>query len=148
MGMRRQAREWALQLLFQDDFNREDPSTAYEEFWAARDADPRIRKFTEDIVAGVHAQLQILDDKIQEYAEHWNIKRMGGVERNAIRMALFEMLFCPEIPPVVSIDEAVEITKLYSSNESGKFVNGILDRALRDIKRPSRNAGRSTSTKE
>jgi len=143
MGMRRQAREWALQLLFQGDFNREDPAVVYEEFWSTRNADPRIRKFTEDLVEGVHAQLQTLDDKIQAYAEHWDIKRMGGVERNAIRMALFEMMFCPEIPPVVSIDEAVEIAKLYSSNESGKFVNGILDRALRDIDRPTRNADHS-----
>jgi len=98
------------------------------------------KQFVEDIIRGVLTHLQQIDGLIQSYTEHWEIKRMNAVDRNVIRMALFEMLFRTDIPPIVSINEAVDIAKDFSSIESGKFVNGILDRALRDLRRPSREA--------
>jgi len=104
--------------------------------------------FVEDFIHGVLANLQQIDNLMQSYAEHWEIKRMNAVDRNVIRMALFEMLFRPDIPPVVSINEAVDIAKAFSSVESGKFVNGILDRALRDLRRPSREAVGQHGNKE
>jgi N utilization substance protein B len=77
---------------------------------------------------------------LQRYAENWDLKRMGAVDRNVMRVALFEMLHRTDIPPVVSINEAVDLAKELSSDESGRFVNGILDRARRDISRPARAA--------
>ncbi len=132
MGVRRQSREWALQFLFQRDFNRDDLPETLESFWQDKKPSPRARSFTEEIVYGVEEHLRQLDGFISKYAKGWDVKRMGGVERNVMRIALYELFYRSDIPPVVSIDEAVEIAKRYSSNESGKFVNGILDHALRD----------------
>ena len=140
MTKRRSAREWAVQFLFQNDFNPGNVEQALPEFWESKKPDLKSKQFVEDIIHGVLAHLQQIDGLIQSYTEHWEIKRMNAVDRNVIRMALFEMLFRPDIPPIVSINEAVDIAKVFSSLESGKFVNGILDRALRDLRRPSREA--------
>ena len=148
MTKRRSAREWAVQFLFQNDFNPDNIEQALPEFWNGKGHDSKSKQFTEDIIRGVIAHLPQIDELIQSYAEHWEIKRMNAVDRNVIRMALFEMLFRPDIPPVVSINEAVDIAKFFSSIESGKFVNGILDRALQDLRRPSREAVGQHSNKE
>ncbi len=141
MGIRRQAREWALQFLFQRDFIQEDIAIELETFWEGKRPAPRAQSFTEEIIYGVESRRKELDALIGKYAEHWDVKRMGGVDRNVMRIALYEMTGRTDIPPVVSIDEAVEIAKTYSSNESGKFVNGVLDRALGDLRRPARSSG-------
>ena len=140
MTKRRSAREWAVQFLFQNDFNPGNIEQALPGFWEGKNPDSKSKQFVEDIVHGVISHIQQIDELIQSYAEHWEIKRMNAVDRNVIRMALFEMLFRTDIPPIVSINEAVDIAKDFSSIESGKFVNGILDRALRDLRRPSREA--------
>ncbi|MDD5484153.1 MAG: transcription antitermination factor NusB [Kiritimatiellae bacterium] len=140
MSTRRSAREWAVQFLFQNDFNPGDIGEALPEFWQGTNSDQRSRRFAEELIRGVLANRPQLDALMQSYAEHWETKRMNTVDRNVIRLALYEMLFRPDIPPVVSINEAVDIAKSYSSLESGRFVNGILDRALRDLRRPSREA--------
>jgi len=140
MSNRRSARERAVQFLFQNDFNPGNIKQALQEFWKSKHSDLKSQQFAEDLIRGVLANLQQIDALVQSYAEHWEIKRMNVVDRNIIRLALYEMLFRPDIPPVVSINEAVDIAKYYSSMESGKFVNGILDRALRDLRRPSREA--------
>ena len=140
MTKRRSAREWVVQFLFQNDFNPGNVEQALPEFWNGKNPDLKSKQFVEDLIHGALAHLRQIDELIQSYAEHWEIKRMNAVDRNVIRMALFEMLFRPDIPPVVSINEAVDIAKAFSSMESGKFVNGILDRALRDLGRPSRKA--------
>jgi N utilization substance protein B len=140
MTKRRSAREWAVQFLFQNDFNPGNVEQALPEFWRDKNPDSKSKQFVEDIIHGVLRNLQQIDKLIQSYADHWEIKRMNAVDRNVIRVALFEMLFRPDIPPVVSINEAVDIAKAFSSFESGKFVNGILDRALQDLRRPSRKA--------
>jgi len=140
MTKRRSAREWVVQFLFQNDFNPGSLEQALPEFWNGKNPDSKSKQFVEDLIHGALAHLQQIDELMQSYAEHWEIKRMNAVDRNVIRMALFEMLFRPDIPPVVSINEAVDIAKAFSSIESGKFVNGILDRALRDLRRPSREA--------
>lgn len=140
MTKRRSAREWAVQFLFQNDFNPLEIGQALHEFWAGKNTDRKSRSFAEDLIRGVLARLDQIDRLMQSYAEHWEIKRMNAVDRNVIRLALYEMLFRPDIPPVVSINEAVDIARDFSSNESGKFVNGILDRALRDLRRPMREA--------
>jgi len=140
MAMRRHAREWAVQFLFQRDFNAENLERAFADFWSDKRADPKLKQFAEDLIRGVLDHQADLDAKIQSYAEHWDVKRMNAVDRNVIRLALYEMLYRADIPPVVSINEAVEIAKSFSAPESGRFVNGILDRARKDLDRPSRRA--------
>ena len=140
MTTRRFGREWAVQFLFQHDFNAGNTDQSLDDFWALQNVDPKSRPFAAELIQGVLDHLGELDKRIQAYADHWEVKRMNAVDRNTIRLALFEMLFRPDIPPVVSINEAVDIAKRFSSNESGKFVNGILDRARKDLDRPSREA--------
>ena len=111
-----------------------------EDFWSEKKAGGKARDFAEELIRGVESHLAELDAIIKKYAEHWDVKRMGAVDRNVMRVGLFEMMFRSDIPPVVSINEAVEIAKDLSGIESGKFVNGILDRACKDLDRPARAA--------
>jgi N utilization substance protein B len=140
MSGRHESREWAVQFLFQRDFNAGDLGEALEEFWKERQPVAKLRAFAEELVRGVEAHRAEIDALLQKYAENWEVRRMGGVDRNVMRVALFEMLHRPDIPPVVSINEAVELVKESGSDESGRFVNGILDRARKDIDRPARCA--------
>ena len=139
MGGRHEAREWAVQFLFQRDFNKGELEAALAVFWMDRKTSPKDKAFTEELIRGVEDNRAELDKKIQHYAENWDVKRMGAVDRNIIRLALYEMLHRPDVPPVVSINEGVEIAKEFSGLESGKFVNGILDRIRKGIDRPARN---------
>ena len=86
------------------------------------------------------SDLAAVDEKISKYTEHWELSRIAAVDRNILRLAIFEMLFREDIPPVVSINEAVEIAKKFSTRESGAFVNGILDKIKFDLPRPARTA--------
>ncbi|MFH0881129.1 MAG: transcription antitermination factor NusB, partial [Lentisphaerota bacterium] len=129
---------WAVQFLFQRDFNRDDLEKALEDFWSSVKSDAKSKAFSEELIRGVESHLDELDAQLQSCTEHWDIKRMGGVDRNVMRVAFYEMLYRPDIPPVVSINEAVDIAKEFSSVESGKFVNGILDKVCRNLKRPAR----------
>ncbi|HOW97860.1 MAG TPA: transcription antitermination factor NusB [Kiritimatiellia bacterium] len=148
MGGRHEARQWAVQFLFQRDFNQDDLEPALELFWAGVKGAPSARRFAEELIRGVDTRRAELDQLIQKYAENWDLKRMGAVDRNVMRVGLYEMLHCPDVPPVVSINEAVELAKELSGSESGKFVNGILDRARKDIDRPARAAHPAAGKKE
>lgn len=126
MGQRRRARECALQLLFQIDLAGTPAAEALERFWASLETDEPVRSFTERLVNEVLAQREAIDRRIVEAAEHWRIERMAVVDRNVLRLAVCELLW-HEIPPAVVIDEAIEIAKRFGSEESGGFINGILD---------------------
>lgn len=140
MSMRRQSREWAVQFLFQRDFNPGELEGALAYFWREKKCEPAQRDFAEQLIRGTLEHLPEIDVLISGYAEHWDMKRMHAVDRNVMRLALYEMLYRFDIPPVVSINEAVDIAKNFSSLESGRFVNGVLDRARKDIGRPGREA--------
>lgn len=135
---RRVAREFALQFLFQQDFNPDDPDAALARFWEEMGAGASDGRFAEGLIRGVLEHKDIIDARIRDYTEHWDINRMAGVDRNILRLALYEMFFCPDIPPVVTINEAVDIAKRFGCHDSGRFVNGILDRAMNDVTRPPR----------
>jgi len=135
MGSRREAREWAVQLLFQMDFNPGDTDVAFNSFWAEREVKPKSRVFVEELVRGVNEHREEIDAVIQKTAENWRLSRMAGVDRNVIRLSIYEMMFRPEIPPAVSINEAVEIAKSMGDVGSSRFVNGILDKVRRELKR-------------
>ena len=142
---RRSARLLAVQILFQRDFNTGPLEDALGDFWAGRPlTPPPTRAFAEELARGVESRRDELDRHIAACADHWDVKRLNAVDRNIMRLAFYEMLFRPDIPPVVSINEAVELAKSFSGLESGHFVNGVLDRAARGLDRPARRAADTT----
>jgi N utilization substance protein B len=140
MSLRRQSRERAIQLLFSLDLNPSDNlENVFFHFWSDdKKVAIKTQEFAEELVRGVLDHRVDVDAMIKRCAENWNIKRMGVLERNIMRLAVYEMMFRPDIPPIVSINEGVDMAKYFSSNESGRFVNGVLDRARREIGRPER----------
>ena len=166
MRPRREAREKAVQFLFQHDLNPpSDLKDALDRFWASQcsaqkgagpePASPEespqnldgpdtyessVRLFADPLIAGVLEQRDEVDAVIKKHARNWDISRMAVVDRNVLRLAIFEMLHRDDIPPVVSINEAVDISKRFSTEDSGRFVNGILDRVKQDLMRPARTA--------
>ena len=135
---RRQTREWIIQFLFQLDFNPEPIDSALKDFWNEKDPIEREKTYAEEIIKGVVQRKDELDDRLSQYAKRWDSDRMGAVDRTVMRVALFEMLYREDVPPVVSINEAVHFAKDFSSFQSGRFVNGVLDRIRKDIDRPAR----------
>ncbi|MBA4386885.1 MAG: transcription antitermination factor NusB [Verrucomicrobia bacterium] len=143
MASRRQLREQALQLLFELDMNTGPAVNALERFWSARKPGTNDRQFVDKLVLGVREKLAEIDAVVTGYAKNWDIKRMAVVDRNVLRMAIFEMLHCKDVPAVVVINEAVDIAKYFSSAESGRFVNGILDRFRKDMEHDATPAAKS-----
>ncbi len=140
MNTRHDARLWAVQFLYQREFNPGDLQEALDLFWVERKTTEKMRAFADELIAGAIEHRVELDALLQKYALNWEVRRIGAVERNIMRVALFEMQHRADIPPVVSINEAVDLAKELSSEESGRFVNGILDRARKDIDRSARVA--------
>ena len=164
MGQRREARERAVQFLFQHDLNPYDNlDEALDQFWDSQRA-PAIageraaatwgvktelppataeevatRQFADRLIRGVLEHRPELDNRIMQFAQNWDLKRMAVVDRNVLRLAIYEMFFREDIPPVVSINEAVDIAKKFSTEASGKFVNGILDKIKGELARPARD---------
>jgi N utilization substance protein B len=120
-------------MLFQIDLTGVTPPDVFTEFWNAQEAGEEIRSFAERLVWGVHERRHEMDRWIAGSAEHWRIDRMAVVDRNVLRMAVYEMITDCETPPVVIIDEAIEVAKKFGSEESGGFINGVLDAIRRRI---------------
>ena len=146
-GTRRHARELAAQFLYQHDLGGGAVEEALPLFWQTQsEVSGAARKFAEELIHGCIEHRAIIDEKIQKYTEHWELQRIAAVDRNILRLAMYEMLFRDDIPPVVSINEAVDIAKKYSTQESGAFVNGILDRLKADLPRPARTTAGAAKT--
>ena len=139
-AVRRDAREWVVQMLFELDLNPKETDTLFEHFWAERDPEETSRRFAEATVLGIVENRATIDETISKHADHWDLGRMKVIDRNVMRMGVYEILFRKDIPPVVSINEAVDIAKYFSSRESGRFVNGILDKVMKESGRPARSA--------
>ncbi len=129
---RRVARETALQVLFQIDFTGEvDSLEQVIEHWAKEFAvSEKNKKFTSELVEGTLKHKQDIDEKISATAHEWALDRLNTVDRNLMRLAIFEMLYYPDTPQRVTLNEAIEIAKKFGSEESGKFINGILDKLM------------------
>ncbi|MEA3206512.1 MAG: transcription antitermination protein NusB [Verrucomicrobiota bacterium] len=140
MGKRREGREVALQLLFHWDLNVQQPvvGTELEMFWEFRPALPGVRTFATNLLNGVVAHQPTIDEKISKYTANYELRRISAVDRNILRMAIYEMFFADDVPPIVAINEAIDIAKKFGTEESGKFVNGVLDRVKLDLNRPLR----------
>lgn len=129
MRKRTQAREYVLQILYQAEMTRRNIEVAGGQFWAAVDpVDETVRKFANRLTAGIEGVLPGIDAKITHYATNWQLSRMAVIDRNVLRIGVYELLFTDDIPPKVTINEAVELAKKYGDLDSGKFVNGILDK--------------------
>jgi transcription antitermination factor NusB len=131
---RRRAREYALQILFQIDFKgREVSGNDFDDFWLDKNETGDVKKFAEEIVRGTIKSLDEIDSWIEKVAENWVLRRMAAVDRNILRLAAYEILYRKDIPPAVTINEAIEIAKKFSSSESAPFINGILDRLAKEV---------------
>ena len=131
---RRKAREFALQILFQLDIRKDKPTaTILKRFWAEHDVDDEVQAFTEEIIKGTYKHLAAINEKIHACAKNWSIDRMAAVDRNVLRMAVYEILYRIDIPTSVTINEAIEIAKKFGTDDSGSFVNGILDSVARMV---------------
>lgn len=129
---RRKAREHALQILYQLDIKKEKPSASVlKNFWAEYNPDDEVKLFAEEIVKGTFKHLAKINVLIHQCAKNWRLDRMAIVDRNVLRMAVYEILYRLDIPTSVTINEAIEIAKKYGTDESGSFVNGILDSVAR-----------------
>lgn len=163
MGKRREARERAVQFLFQSDLNPpENLDEALDRFWETQRSaaiagekgaatwgetmelpppttdEAAMRLFAEPLIRGAIEHRDKLDEQITKYAKNWDLHRIAAVDRNILRLAIYEMLYREDIPPIVSINEAVDIAKKFSTEDSGKFVNGILDKVKGELLRPAR----------
>jgi N utilization substance protein B len=132
---RSRCREWALQFLYQGEFSEPPDPTALEQFWGHFQDGGAPPAYLKELVEGVGSHLEELDALIVRYSEHWRLERMTVVDRNLLRLAIYELLYQPGIPPKVVINEAVEMAKRYGSEASGAFVNGILDQVRMSVGR-------------
>jgi transcription antitermination protein NusB len=142
MGKRRKAREAAIQYHFWRDLQRGEGPEHIDDFWEFCPAGPRVREFAQPLIEGTVAHLPEIDERIRRYCENYNLNRISAVDRNVLRLAIYEMLYRDDIPPVVSINEAIELAKTFGGADSGRFVNGILDRVKNDLSRPLREPAR------
>ena len=133
MGSRRQARECALQMLFQWDVTREDPRPLASTYWEVHETAEEVRDFAERLFLGAVERLEAIDKRIERHARNWRLDRMETIDRNVLRLATSELLSEPDTPPTVVLDEAIEIARRFSTTGSARFINGILDSILQDI---------------
>lgn len=129
MRKRTQARECALQILYQLDINPGPLDEVFSSYWEQQPTDSQeVRQFAEALVRGTLEHREAIDKLIREAATNWELERMAAVDRNILRFAAYELLYCKDIPPKVALNEAVNIAKKFSQEDSSKFINGVLDR--------------------
>lgn len=129
MRKRTKAREYALKILYAIDVTKDEPKDCIENFWKNQEeSDKEVTAFANALVKGVSDNVERIDRLMSDYTTNWQVKRMAVIDRNIIRFATYELLYMEDIPPKVAINEAIEIAKKYGDKDSGKFVNGILDK--------------------
>ncbi len=150
-GTRHKARECALQMLFAADMANRDGITLTDDYWnelGDTAIDEKTRDFANSLVRGTIRELEAIDNRIRTRAEHWRIERMAIVDRNVLRLAVYEFLY-HDTPATVAINEALEIARRFSTYEATQFINGILDAIKQDLEKADSSpdaAGRSAST--
>jgi N utilization substance protein B len=135
LGRRRKSREFALQVLYELNITKQDATTVLTQFQENFLPNGEADDFLKRLVLGVKEHCSELDRLIERYSENWRLDRINMIERNILRMALFELLYCEEIPPKVTLNEAIDLGKKYGSEESGSFINGLLDRIQNEVVR-------------
>lgn len=127
MGTRRRARELALQLLYQYELTGASPEAMQAEFEEWRSATESVRAFADLLLRGSLERLEEIDGELGRQTAHWRLERLAAVDRNILRLAMYELLFLTDTPHAVVINEAIEIAKKYGAKDSARFVNGVLD---------------------
>ena len=133
MGRRRKARECALQILFQLEFNSADPKELIRQYWTYQKAALDIREYGEWLVTKIRTEKAAIDQAIQGASKNWRLARMAPVDRNILRIAVCELLYAPALVPAIVINGAIEIAKRYSGQESATFDNGVLDAVRKSL---------------
>jgi len=136
MSIRRRAREIALHVLYQLDISQGDPQKTLDLYFSHFKPSEKAREFCEHLVYGVIRHRERIDRVIDENSENWTLKRMAVVDRNILRFATFELFFSPEIPFKATLNEAIELAKRFGTDESGAFINGILDKIHLQVPSP------------
>lgn len=127
MGHRRKAREVALQVLYQMDISKVGVEDAIRLFWDNFEVPDNVNDFSIHLIEGTWNRIEEIDDVIRNCSENWSLERMAKVDKSILRMSVFELLYCDDIPPKVTLNEAIDLGKEYGSENSGSFINGILD---------------------
>jgi len=129
MRKRTQAREAALKILYAIDITKEDPQKCVDDFWnSQKEAEPEVKHFADAMVLGVCHNMKDIDKTVSKHATNWEMDRMAVIDRNILRAATYELVYASDIPPKVAMNEAIELAKKYGDKDSGKFVNGVLDK--------------------
>lgn len=140
MGARREARERALQALYQLEMSTTTPNEALAAAWSseetARKPDPEAQRFAQELVAGVVEHREEIDRLIEQHSHNWRLDRMNRIDRNVLRLGIFELKYRADIPKRVTLNEAVELGKAFGNEESSAFINGLLDRVAGALGKP------------
>lgn len=140
MRKRTKAREHALKILYAVDITGDEPKDCIDNYWQTNEeADTEVKTFANSLVLGAVNKGKEIDKMISKYATNWQLDRMAVIDRNILRLATYELLFADEIPPKVTINEAIDIAKRYGDNDSGKFVNGVLDKINKTKNAPAKD---------
>ncbi len=127
MGKRRKARESTLQILFQLEFNDSDAEKAFRQYWKDKKATKAVKDYCRWLIKGITSNQESIDKSIQSVSKRWRLSRMPVVDRNILRMAVFELLYEEDVAPAIIINEAIEISKKFSGEQASMFINGVLD---------------------
>jgi N utilization substance protein B len=133
MSSRRKSREFAMQMLYQWELGGNTPEQVGATFFLERKADSEVEDFARLLFQGVVDDIKRLDELLRAHAENWRLERMAAVDRSILRLAVYELLHCPETPPHAVINEALEIARRFSGDGSVEFVNGILDSVMKSL---------------
>jgi N utilization substance protein B len=133
MGRRRKAREETLRILYRIEFDAKPLEEILNQYWESKRTGQTTREYSTWLVKGIGSHRKKIDSIIQNASEHWRLSRMALIDRNILRMAVFELLYEENIEPAVVINEAIEIAKTYSGDEAAAFVNGVLDAIRRKL---------------
>jgi len=131
---RRKARELTLEALYRYEITNEEPGEILKDIFARSHLPSSVKQFTKELMLETTGKIDELDQIISQVADNWKLDRIAIIDKNILRSAICEILYFPDIPPKVSINEAIEIAKKYSTEESGRFVNGILDKVIKENK--------------
>lgn len=134
MGNRHKSRELALQVLYEIEMKSTEPKLVFDLFWKHEEYPKEIKQFTVDIVEGVYRNRKEIDHIIEKHSTHWKLSRMAVVDRNILRVGVYELLYDHEIPTSVVINESIELGKSFGTEDSGAFINGILDHVAREVR--------------
>ncbi len=145
MSLRRAGRQAAVQFLYSLEQNPPPSGSQWEHFWTLHQAKPAARQFAEKLVAGLLPRVREIDARLVPALQHWDFSRLEVVDRNLLRLAVYEMFFCLDTPPVVAINEAIELAKGLGTPDSPRFINGVLDQLKKQLDRPLRTAGEPRS---